>query len=260
MAREIRIRRWDPKKLPNRSSVILVIGKPATGKTTLIRDLLRQTRCKDGIVFSPFEGGEGKEYRNLGRNFRLLNQFEESKAEYYLNEAKRESQALREIDRYDQRVTKVWALDNCVPDRDFRRSSILRNIFMNGRHFRMTMMIGIPPAMAIPPAMRCNTDYIFMLREPQLSNRRRLYDHYGGIFPCFEDFCNVMDRCTRNYRALVIDNSARSYKIEDCVHWYKAGFRSPEIWRRFARKLTGKRCLENNGIINDVSEMVMKYI
>jgi len=45
-----------------------------------------------------------------------------------------------------------------------------------------------------------------------------------------------MDACTENYECLVLDNTVKSNKIQDCVFWYKAtirkGFKvgSPQLW------------------------------
>ncbi len=41
-------------------------------------------------------------------------------------------------------------------------------------------------------------------------------------FPTFEIFCQVMDQCTEDYNCLVINNNAKSNKLEDQVFWYKA--------------------------------------
>ena len=49
-------------------------------------------------------------------------------------------------------------------------------------------------------------------------------------------FNQVMNSCTENFECLVLDNTSRSNKIEDCVFWYKAklhdNFRigSPALW------------------------------
>ena len=68
------------------------------------------------------------------------------------------------------------------------------------------------------------------------NNRKRLYEHYAGMFPTFEMFCSTMDQCTNNYECLVIHNSSRSNKLEEQVFWYKAGSHenfktcTPEAW------------------------------
>jgi hypothetical protein len=75
--------------------------------------------------------------------------------------------------------------------------------------------------LGIPPNLRTNIDYVFILRENIVSNRKRIYDNYAGMFPTFEVFSQVMDQCTENFECLVIDNTSNSNKLEDCVYWYK---------------------------------------
>jgi hypothetical protein len=81
---------------------------------------------------------------------------------------------------------------------------------------------------------------VFILRENIVSNRRKLYEQYAGMFPDFDSFCQVMNQCTENFECLVIDNNAKSNKLEDQVFWYKANphpdFRlcSPELWAHSA--------------------------
>ena len=93
---------------------------------------------------------------------------------------------------------------------------------MNGRHYKLLFMLTMQYALGIPPNLRTNIDYIFILRENYVSNRKRLYEHYAGMFPTFEMFCQVMDQCTENYECLVISNNSRSNKLEDQIFWYKA--------------------------------------
>ena len=92
-------------------------------------------------------------------------------------------------------------------------------------------------ALGIPPNLRTNIDYVFILRENYVSNRKRLYENYAGMFPSFEVFCQVMDQCTENYECLVVHNNAKSNKLEDQVYWYKADAHddfkigAPEFWQ-----------------------------
>ena len=93
---------------------------------------------------------------------------------------------------------------------------------MNGRHWKILFIITMQYALGVPPSLRTNIDYVFILRENYVSNRKRLYEHYAGMFPTFEMFCQVMDQCTENFECLVINNNAKSNKLEDQVFWYKA--------------------------------------
>ncbi len=78
-------------------------------------------------------------------------------------------------------------------------------------------------ALGIPPKLRCNIEYVFILRETIIANRKIIYDYYAGMFPTFEIFCSVLDQCTENFECLVISNNPHSSKIIDQVFWYKAG-------------------------------------
>eukprot|EP00798_Chlamydomonas_sp_ICE-L_P009394 gene9394-biopygen9325 len=74
-------------------------------------------------------------------------------------------------------------------------------------------MITMQHPMGIPPNLRTNIDYVFILRENVVSNRKRIFDNYAGMFPSFDMFCQVMDQCTENYECLVINNNVQSNKL-----------------------------------------------
>ena len=76
--------------------------------------------------------------------------------------------------------------------------------------------------LGVPPNLRTNIDYTFILREPYLRNKKIIYENYAGMFPTFDSFCQIMDACTENYECLVISNNAKSNKLVDQIFWYKA--------------------------------------
>ena len=76
--------------------------------------------------------------------------------------------------------------------------------------------------LGIPPILRTNVDYVFILRENIIQNRKKLYDAYAGMFPSLDIFHQVMDACTENFECLVVNNNAKSNKLVDQVFWYKA--------------------------------------
>ena len=99
---------------------------------------------------------------------------------------------------------------------------MMRLLFMNGRHWKIMLVITMQYPLGIPPNLRTNIDYVFILREPYIANRKRIWENYAGMFPTFESFCQVMDQCTENYECLVINNNAKSNKLHDQIFWYKA--------------------------------------
>jgi hypothetical protein len=127
-------------------------------------------------------------------------------------------------------------LDDCLYDATWTRDKMMRLLFMNGRHWKIMLIITMQYPLGIPPTLRTNIDYVFILRENYIANRKRIYENYAGMFPTFESFCQVMDQCTENYECLVINNNSKSNKLQDQVFWYKADnhndFRlgSKEFW------------------------------
>jgi hypothetical protein len=75
--------------------------------------------------------------------------------------------------------------------------------------------------------LRTNIDYVFILREPYIANRKRIWENYAGMFPTFESFCQVMDQCTENFECLVVHKNAKSNKLQDQIFWYKAQQHGP---------------------------------
>jgi hypothetical protein len=88
------------------------------------------------------------------------------------------------------------------------------------------LIITMQYPLGIPPNLRTNIDYVFILREPYINNRKRIYENYAGMFPTFESFCQVMDQCTENFECLVINNNSKSNKLTDQIFWYKASAHS----------------------------------
>jgi hypothetical protein len=127
-------------------------------------------------------------------------------------------------------------LDDCLYDNTWSRDKLMRLLFMNGRHWKVMLVITMQYPLGIPPTLRTNIDYVFILRENYIANRKRIYENYAGMFPTFESFCQVMDQCTENFECLVIHNNSKSNKLNDQVFWYKADshgeFRlgSKEFW------------------------------
>jgi hypothetical protein len=113
-------------------------------------------------------------------------------------------------------------LDDCLYDNAWTKDINIRAFFLNGRHKDLMLLITMQYVMGIPPLLRTNIDYVFILREPYMQNRRRIYENFAGVFPTLDVFCQIMDQCTENFECLVIHTNSKSNKLEDQVFWYKA--------------------------------------
>ena len=195
---------------------IVVIGKPGTGKTTLISSLLYNKKhiYPVGIVMSGTEDSNGF-YSKIFPDSFVYNKLDESRIESFI---KRQTLARKHI----KNPWSVMLIDDCTDDPKVLKKPIFQGIFKNGRHWKMMFILSLQYCMDVLPVIRTNVDGTFILRESNLRNRRSLWENYAGVIPDFSLFCDIMDQITDDYTALYIHNATRSNKLEDCIFWYKA--------------------------------------
>ena len=210
----------------NQGPVIVLIGRRDTGKSYLVRDLLYyQQDIPIGTVISGTEAGNGF-YGNMVPKLFIHDEYNSAIIENILKRQKIVMKHMKkENESYgrsniDPRTFVI--LDDCLYDNSWARDKLMRLLFMNGRHWKIMLVITMQYPLGVPPNLRTNIDYTFILREPYIANRKRIYENYAGMFPTFESFCQVMDQCTENYECLVVANNAKSNKLEDQIFWYKA--------------------------------------
>jgi hypothetical protein len=233
------IKKFDMKSI-QQDAVAVFIGRRRTGKSTLVRDLLYHHQSMPaGTVISGTEESNSFYSKMIPPIFihgeynpMILANYVKRQKLIMARIAKETDQGIQT--RVDPRSFLI--LDDCMYDDSWTHDKNIRYIFMNGRWLKVFFIITMQYPLGIQPALRTNVDYVFILREPYPSNRKRIYENYGGAFPTFEFFCQVMDQCTQNYECLVINNATQSNKLDDCIFWYKANihgdFRigAPEFW------------------------------
>jgi len=206
---------------------IVLIGKRNTGKSFLVRDILYYHQ--DVPVGTVISGTEevNKFYGSMIPKIFIHYEY----SSYFIeNLMKRQKQICKTITNDKMRYGRsnidgraFAILDDCLYNsKIWSRDTLMQYIFMNGRHLKIMLMITMQYPLGIPPNMRCNIDYVFILRTMVMTERVKIYNHYAGMFPSFEAFCQIMDSCTDNYECIVIDNTVQSNKLEDIVFWYKA--------------------------------------
>jgi hypothetical protein len=119
-------------------------------------------------------------------------------------------------------------LDDCLSDRaSIVNDKNIKYLFYAGRHVKTFFSLCMQYPLGLTPDLRGNIDFVFIFRESNVQNRKRIYDNYAGMFPSFDMFCQVMDQCTQNFECLVIDNTTTSNRLQDQVFWFKADATPP---------------------------------
>ena len=227
----LELKKFDMKSISfkpeeNAGPVIVLIGRRDTGKSYLVRDLLYYHQdIPIGTVISGTEAGNGFYSQHVPKLF-IHDEYNSAIIENIL---KRQRAVLKQIKKEQEMYKRTnidprafVILDDCLFDATWTKDKVMRLLFMNGRHWKIMLIITMQYPLGIPPTLRTNIDYVFILREPYIANRKRIYENYAGMFPTFESFCQVMDQCTENYECLVINNNVKSNKLHEQIFWYKA--------------------------------------
>ncbi len=114
---------------------------------------------------------------------------------------------------------------------------------------------------SVPPALRMNADYVFIMKEKSIKERKKIHDEWFGMLTP-KEFTRIMDVCTDDYGCLVLDNTVSSNKIEDQVFFYKAKYPpkkykvgTKELWEFHRRtyKSDDDSDEDNSGSINNTA-------
>ncbi len=187
-----------------------------TGKSTLIASLLygKKNIFPVAVAFSGSEDSNGFFKKIMPSTF-IFNEYNEDQLR---NVIKRQKIA-------KEHLPNPWAviiLDDCTDDARIFNTPLQQGIFKRGRHWSLFYIVSLQYCMDVKPAIRTNTDAVFILREPILRNRRSLWENFCSIIPDFNLFCTLMDELTEDFTAMVVINQSTTNDWKDCVFWYKA--------------------------------------
>ena len=227
----LELKRFDMRNIeftPEKANgpVVVFIGRRDTGKSFLVRDFLYYHQdIPIGTVISGTEAGNGFYAKHVPKLF-IHDEYNTAIIE---NVLKRQKIVIKQIKKENEAYGKssidgraFVILDDCLWDNSWAKDKMMRLLFMNGRHWRIMLIITMQYPLGVPPNLRTNIDYVFICRETIQRNRENLWKNFFGIFPSFKLFCDAMDVFTKNYGVLVLDQTVQSNEIEDCVFAYKA--------------------------------------
>jgi len=118
--------------------------------------------------------------------------------------------------------------DDITSKREFRKGELLEDLFTNGRHYRTIIIISCQYLKQLPPAVRTNTDYMFLMHNTKRTCKI-LYEEYVEEPETFAAFLELLRSVTGQrdelgkdlFNSLVYDNVVKSSKIEDMFKVYR---------------------------------------
>lgn len=213
---EINIKQFDITKI-KKESIVVCLGKRNTGKSFLIKDILYHNKdIPLGTVIS--------------RTDHLCHFYDKFIPGMFIHSRYDPKIIDKLFKRQEKALHDQWKdpyafllFDDCLSDAGmWSKDERIKEIFFNGRHYKLLFLLTMQSPMGIPPAMRANIDYTFILKNNNSTDREKIYKNYAGMFPSREIFETVLDQCTEDHNCLVINNSTLSNSMEDQVFIYKA--------------------------------------
>jgi hypothetical protein len=198
-------------------SKICIIGKPGTGKSVLIKDLVfnKMHLIPVALVIS------GSEETNKFFKKFIPNLFIYEKFNIEIIKKLKVRQTIAKKVEHDN----PWALlimDDCMSDTKIFKNPDMIDLFKNSRHWNLTSIFSCQYVLDFSPDIRTSLDGIFIFREQTQVNREKIYKNFCSIIPTFKIFEVLMNELTQDYSCLYIDNQAISNNWQDCVFYYKA--------------------------------------
>lgn len=207
---------------------IVMIAKRGSGKSYITRDIIYHYRhIPGGVVIAPTDR----------MNYFYKYFFPDLYIHYDIKEVILKKLLLRQTIMIEKSHDKkklgrkvdpsgILIMDDCLSKKkSWAKDESIMEILMNGRHYRLTYILTMQTPLGIPPDLRLNFDYVFLLKEDSTINKKKLWDNYASMFPSLNAFEKVFSKCTENYCAMVIDNRKPTENIHEKVFWFKAAER-----------------------------------
>jgi hypothetical protein len=225
--RSVRIQEFRIEDVPM-SATFIVIAPPKTGKTSFIENMAyylkhRYPVCRIWL-------GTGMESLNNRRLFEVFpplfisssyNELEHSK------QIQRQKQCLMENSPNPYCFT---VMDDCADDTKILKNSYINGTFKNGsQHWGQIYFFGSQYSLDLSPGSRKSASYIVLGAENDDTERRKIYDHYGGLAGSYSNFCDLLDQITGDHTFLIIKKVDISKKFEENFFFYQTKQLKP--WR-----------------------------
>lgn len=219
--------------------IIFLVGKRGSGKTTGVFEILYQHRDTQMAVVMCGTEESAEQYKDYFPDSFIYGKYSENVLKKVI-----EVQKKRLFEYKMGKRSKVpyltILLDDCMFEKPLN-SKFMRNVFMNGRHWKILLMITCQYVIDVPAALRGQIDYAMLFKCNNPQERDKLLTCFGNPFPKKDKgvaFNQILDSCTRNFGCMVIDNTVGdAMKLEDSVFYFRPKLRekfrvgSSGMWR-----------------------------
>ncbi len=230
---------------------IVMVAKRGSGKSWIVKAILQHFKhIPVGLIISPTDL-ETSFYGNWFPESYIHYEYRSAILENLIARQKRMGKKAKDKKEDGKFVDPSCfvVMDDCLASKGkWINDPSIKVLFFNGRHYKIMYILTMQFPLGITPEMRQNIDYVFLLADDNVSNMKKLYEHYAGMFPSLSAFKLVFSHLTEEFCAMVIVNRGARAALTDKIYWYKAPNLenvNPEMGCRQFREFNEKNFDEN---------------
>lgn len=228
------IKRTDPTKLPVRSS-FLFLGKRNSGKTTAAIQILQYPQFVNQRVCVWVGTNPGFDFWSevLGSSATVKRPDQDGEA--YASALLQAQSQIVKSPNYTGRAEEglVMIFDDITSDKHFcRKTGLLTKLFTQGRHYGVTVVVCCQYMKQLPPVIRDNVDFYFVLSIPKKTIRLLFNDYFE-----YPDTVEQLFSIVRAVKAM--KDKTTGEKLHACMVYNNSGNRTHiELITCFQQTLT----------------------
>lgn len=206
---------------------IILVAKRRSGKSWVCRDILRHYRNKIpmGIIISKSEKLQEPFYAEFFPDSFIYYKYEDKILQKLFSRQEKmvEKEKQKRLQGKKINPGAFLLMDDCLSDKGtWAKDPLIYELMYNGRHYKILYMLTMQSPLGIPPDLRSNFDYFFLLADDTENHMKKLYENYAGMFKTVKEFRTVFKHLTVDHQAMVVANVAADKPFKEKVFWYKA--------------------------------------
>lgn len=204
---------------------IVMVAKRGSGKSVVCKAILNHFKnIPVGLIIAPTDRMNCF-YGNFFPDSYIHYEYRSSIIENLLHRQtlmiEKEEEKKKQGKTLDPRAFIV--MDDCLAKKgSWMRDQPISELLFNGRHYKIMYILTMQYPLGIVPELRSNFDYIFLLAEDFITNIKKLYDNYAGMFPSLSAFKEVFEQLTKDFGSMVIVNRGARSSFLEKIYYYKA--------------------------------------
>jgi hypothetical protein len=205
---------------------IAIIAKSGSGKSWVVRDIMYHLpNIPCGVVIAPTDKMT-KFYDTIVPALYIYHEYKDGIFDKLFARQEAMLAKNRRRIKHDKKPVdprSFLIMDDCMSSaKVWSKDPKITSMMYEGRHYGFTFILTMQYSIGLPPELRSQFDFVFLLGEDIYSNKKKLYEHYAGMFPAFRVFETIFEQLTDNYGCMVINNRIRMKDIKKKIFHYRA--------------------------------------